>query len=301
MENNARTNSNFKFKLRTLILIWAGVFVVLGVLYLASFASIQIIKAETFWMLNIALGFATFIITSYFSYVLVKHTDIINEQNRKNNDAVNARSESFRTLQFVASNYAAVDFVDYMLMYEVYDRYIKELKKTNNFQFYMREADVSIDDITNKFNDFVFVTIRIPIQALSSVNQVTSMRFSDFYFHKEDTVHHFVACSEEIRNALILFNKEERRQEIAINLVVKKSSEFWAQEAVNPFLKITFNHTMYSLLGVSVSGWTELYFVNPQKLEKSGANKYTINSSQFEISGLPRLSESVKRDIVGQV
>lgn len=301
MENNGKANSNFKFKLSTLILIWFGVLLVSGVLYAVSFASIPIIKAETFWLLNIALAFATFVVTSFFSYVLIKHTDIINEQNRKNNDSVNARSESFRTLQFVASNYAAVDFVDYMLIYEVYGRYINELKKTLNFQFYMREEGVSLDDIANNFHDFVFVAVRIPIQPLSSENKISSIKFSDFHFHKEDTQHYFVPCSEHARNALILFNKEEKRQEVAINLVVRKSSEFWLHDAVNPFLKITFNHTMFSLLGVSVSGWTELYFVNPQKVEKSGANKYTINSSQFEISGLPKLSERVKQDIIGQV
>lgn len=299
MEENKDIKKVFKLRFWILAVILAVAFVIVATLFIVSQTSeTDIIKAPTFYILGNFLTFATFVSSTVLNFALIRHGDFINNQNQKNNDAVNARSEAFRTLQFVASNYSAVDFVDHMLIYEVYKRYVTELKKTKNFQFYMREEDVSLEDINADFNNFIFVTVRIPIVPIAGDKSVTSIKFSNFVFHDEERTHSFVPCGEG-RNALILYNKDERRQEVVVNLVVKKSSEFWASETINPFLKITFNHTMYSLLGVAVSGWTELYFVNPHKIEKDGANKYLINSSQFEISGLPKLSSAVESDIAG--
>lgn len=287
------------FKFGTLIISWVCmVLITVGVFVFSQLSSSDVIKPPTFQILSNILALASFIMTSFFSYLLVKHTDNVNNQNRKNNDEINARSESFRTLQFIASNYAVVDFVDRMLIYEVYKNYTKELKKTKNFKFYMREEHIALEDITKNFDNYVFLTVRIPIQAFSGGGSVASITFSNFHFHKEDVKHKFVPCSDE-RNSLVLYNKEEQRSEVVVNLVAEK--QFWSSDTVNPFDKIQFNHTMNSLLGVQTSGWTEIYFVNPQKLEKDGANKYTINSSQFEISGLPKLSALVEYDIAGQV
>jgi len=300
MEN--KSTADFRFKLSALVAIWVVAFAILCVLYTLSFVGGNVVRAETYWITQIFVTFATFTITSFFSYSLVRQSDIINKQNRQNNDEVNARSESFRTLQFIASNYAAVDFVDHMLIYEIYKSYISDLRKTRNLRFYMREEDITNEDILDDMGNFMFLTVRIPIQPISDRAPISSIKFSNFNFYKEENTEHcFVACLENCtRNALVLYDKNERRQEVVINLVVKKTSDFWTHDAVNPFLKITFNHSMNSLLGVVVSGWTQLYFVNPQKLERGGANKYTINSSQFEISGLPKLSQNVEKDIIEQ-
>ena len=293
----------FRMDFKILLIIWGcTVAVVITLFILSETVFVAIIKGETFQVLSNFLALVTFLTTSLLSFSLIKNSKDINEQNQRNSAEINARNESFRTLQFIASNYAAIDFVDYMLIYEAYKRYVDDTKKTKNFSLFMREENVSLDDINANYDDFTFVTVRIPIIPLASGNKsVTSIRFSNFVFHKEDSLHQIVACCDVERNALILYNKDDRCQEVVVNLIVRKSSGFWIQDKVNPFLKISFNHTMYSLLGVEVSGWTELYFVNPEKVEKSGANKYTINSSQFEISGLPKLSALVEKDIIGQV
>lgn len=283
-----------------LTLCCAVTFGVVAILFIVSqTGSSDIIKPPTFQILSNVLALATFFTSSFFSFALIKHGDMVHNQNQKNNDAINARSEAFRTLQFVASNFSAIDFVDHMLIYEAYPRYVEELKKTKNFQFYMREEDVSMDEIIADFSNFTFLSVRIPIVPISGDKSVTSIKFSNFLFHDEDRMYNFVPCGDA-RNALILYNKNDQRQEVRVNLIVRKASGFWIADTVNPFLKITFNHTMFSLLGVAVTGWTELYFVNPHKIEKDGANKYLINSSQFEISGLPKLSSAVEADIVGQ-
>jgi len=54
---------------------------------------------------------------------------------------------------------------------------------------------------------------------------------------------------------------------------------------------------MISLLGVVVDGSIELYFTNPEKIDKTGANKYRINSSQFELIGAPKLGEHKEYEI----
>lgn len=299
MENNNKTKHKSGIKFVTLLWIWIiTASIVVTIFIVSQVTAGDIIEPSTFQILSNTLAFATFLSSTFFSFILIQNNNSLNAQNRKNSDEVEERNNSFKKLQFIASNYAAVDFVGHMLIYEVYKRYVDELKATKNFWLYMREEEVTVEDIIENFGDYIFVTVRIPVIPLvGDSKSVTSIRFSKFVFHDEEGIHHFVPTSDSGRNALVLYNKEDARQEVVVNLAVRKKSNFWVADKVNKFIKISFSHTMYSLLGVAVSGWTEIYFVNPRKVEKDGANKYTINSSQFEISGLPVLSESVEFDI----
>jgi len=203
----------------------------------------------------------------------------------------NARAESFRNLQFIASNHTIVDFFDSLLIFIEPERYVERLRQTQDFKFYMREKGIDLEDVKENFDNYFFLTVKIPIRVVVG-NAVSSIQFRKFRLDRADKMHNFVPCSGNF-HALILYNDEEKRQEVSINLIVNKDSEFYTTDIINPFTKIKLNLTMHSFLGVAVTGWTELYFTNPQKLEKDGTNKYKINSSQFQIVGLPTLDNSV--------
>ncbi len=119
--------------------------------------------------------------------------------------------------------------------------------------------------------------------------------FSRFEFTGDKTGYCFVPCAKENRS-LILYNEADKRGEAVVNLIFKQDGGFFLTNQVVPFSKIRVFFTVRSLLGVAVTGRTELYFTNPLKLEKTGANKYTINSSQFEASGIPTLRQHAEKD-----
>lgn len=102
---------------------------------------------------------------------------------------------------------------------------------------------------------------------------------------KGNSTHNFFPPEGET-NALILYNESDKRSEAIINLIMKKTSDTVGE--INPFLKIKINLDKESLLGVIVGG--SIVFYQSGKNRKTGANKYKINSSQFEIAGKPRLN-----------
>jgi hypothetical protein len=90
---------------------------------------------------------------------------------------------------------------------------------------------------------------------------------------------------------LIINSEEDKHPELVLNLIMKSDNAFDTVSKVIPFTKIRLNLIMQSLLGVATQGKIELYFTNPKKLDESGANKYTIQSSQFHTVGQPILVE----------
>ena len=251
----------------------------------------NIIEAPTFQILSNTLSLGSVLSAALFSFLLIRQGDIT----RKSNDDVNTRSEAFRSLQFVASNHTIVEFYDNMTIFRESERYIKRLKDTGDFRFYMRERGIDLEDIKEDFDKYFFLTLKIPVRVIVG-QAVSAIQFRKMRMDRVEGNHTFVPCSGNF-SALILYNDDEKRQEVSVNLIVNKDSEFYNEDIVNPFTKIKLNVTMHSFLGVAVTGWTELYFTNPQKLEKDGANKYKINSSQFQISGLPVLNDSVNMEI----
>ena len=109
-------------------------------------------------------------------------------------------------------------------------------------------------------------------------------------FIKDAATYNLAPSENETANALIIYNENDHRSEAVINLIVKKDSELYNSGEINLYQKIKITLTMESLLNVAITGSIELYFTNPEKIEKSGANKYKINSSQFQLIGKPRLN-----------
>ena len=276
----------------TFVVITLGLFVASQIM---AHNDQNIIQPPTFQVISNFLSLGMALTSALFSFLLIRQGDIT----RKNNDDVNARSEAFRTLQFIAANHTIVDFVDNMLLFRISERYTKRLRDTGDFKFYMRENGIAVAEVRENYDNYLFLTLKLPIRIVVGT-AVRAIQFTNILMVRENTVHSFVPCSKSF-HALILYNEDEKRQEASVNLIVDKDSEFYNEDITNPFTKIKVHVKMHSFLGVAVAGWMELYFTNPQKLERDGANKYKINSSQFQITGLPTLAEALESDISDQV
>jgi len=273
--------------------IFMGVFTLIAVALftVSQLMSGDIIRTPTFQIVGNFLSLGLVLSSAWFSFLLIKQ----GETNRRNNDETNTRAESFRNLSFIASNHTIVDFYESITISYESERYIKRLKESHDFKFYMLEKGINLDDVKTNFEDYIFLTIKIPIRVVVGT-AIGSIQFKNIRMDRSDKVHHFVPCTKDF-HALILYNEDAKRQEVSVNIIANKDKDFYTQDIVNPFTKIKLFLTMHSFLGVAVSGWTELYFTNPQNLETDGANKYKINSSQFQIVGLPVLKKSVDDDI----
>ena len=247
------------------------------------------VNNSTYYVVRMVVSFADLVAVALFSYILLNHNRAIREMN---NDG-NARAEESRKLQFISTNYSIIDFTGNMLLYEEYKQYTAEFKRTKNFAFYLREDNTEIKDILENHDDYVYLSVKIPFK-IAEGKSVAQVRISRFKFSKEGKDHRFIPCTQG-SNTLILHDEESGGQVITVNLITKKG-EFYTPDDVVPFRKIKLNMTTCSLLGVAVTGWTELYFTNPRKLDK-GANQYKIKSSQFRISGLPTILGTVGEDI----
>lgn len=283
--------------IRPMLIVWATVFLIAVVVFivsqLAGGESGKIIEAPTFQILSVILSFATFVMTTFFSFLILGHNKEVREMNitnKKENDDANARAEQFRELSYASTNYSVVEFVDHMAMYEEYKRYKDRLISTRDFAFYLREESINHNDILENFEKYDFLTIKIPFRIMEG-KRVTTVRIERFLFTKNEKDYNFVPCSEDNR-AMMLQDEANNRSAISVNLIIEKESEFYVPGKVSEFSKMRINLSMFSLLGVVVSGWMELYFTNPQKREKDGASIYMINSSRFRIAGLPGVINS---------
>jgi len=276
---------NIKIPLYFLIAVCSVVISVF--IYSAIVPGTELIQTNTSRFLANILSMGVMIQSAIFSLLLIKQS----ESNRKNSDEVNARSEAFRNFQFIASNYTTVDFFDSMTLYRESQKYIDRLKERMDFKFYMRQDGISFDDIKKNLDEYVFLTVKLPLKIVVG-DAVARIRFYNFRLDRDDVVHSFVPCCDGFQG-LILWNEKKQRQELSLNLIAQKDSDFFCEDTVTPFTKIKVFLSMHSVLGVVVKGWTELYFTNPQKRERDGANKYIINSTQFNITSLPELETSI--------
>jgi len=261
----------------------------------SQFITVTFIEQSTFQIIGNLLALGVMLQSAAFNFLLIKNNAI----NTKKSEDANERADAFRNLQFVASNHTIVDFVDYLLMNETFNSYTKQLKQKQNFKFYLREENVSLEEIKDNFNDFLFLTVTVPIKIIvgSAVSQIKILNLG---LEKGEEIFNFVPCSDD-SHALLLHNEIDNRQEVRINLIVKKDKNFFNKKTIDLFTKICLCVRTQSFLGVAVTGCTELYFTNPQKQEKDGASKYKIHSSQFEIAGLPELDSAVAAAISRQV
>jgi len=281
---------NKGFKIKFLMLGWLIVIVLIAIT--AIITTLTGKTDNTFTIISIIVSFASFIATSFFSISIYNHNTSLRSQNdeiRRQTNTVSRRGELFRNLQFIAGNYSIIDFVDHMLMFDESDRYIKRLIETNDFTFYLLEHGIEKEKVLKNLKDYTFITVKIPIKIVEgkAINKISIHKIK---FVKDTATYNLAPSENDTANALIIYNENDHRQEAVINLIVNKDSELYNSGVLNLYQKIKITLTMESLLNVAIAGSIELYFTNPEKIEKSGANKYKINSSQFQLIGKPKLN-----------
>ena len=266
-----------------------GVIFVVAVLFIVStfMPDVDMIQTPTARLLGNVLSMGVMIQSAIFSLLLIRQSEV----NKRSSDDRNDRSEAFRNFQFIAENRAKVEFHEFMLMYRTNPRYVDRLKSRLDFKFFMRHNGIEMEDIVKNLDNYSFLTIIMPIKVVDG--DLGEIKFINFRLEKENEIHFFVPCSDDYQG-LILWNEEKKRYEVTVNLILNKGSGFYNENTITTFTKIKLFHSVHSMLGVVVRGWTELYFTNPQKRERDGANRYMISSSQFKISGIPELETAVQ-------
>jgi hypothetical protein len=231
------------------------------------------------------VAFAAFLSSMLFSLLILLH----NKTAVKINDDTNKRAELFRELQFASSNYSIIDFMDRMLIYEESSRYVDRLINKKNLIFHMLESNINQNDIFNQSNDYSFLSIKIPFKILEG-KIVSSITFDKLRFERDGVNFEFMPPENENESrAYILYNEQTKRNNVIINLVMKKDSSFYKKDKINIFSKIKIYMNVTSLLGVKVEGNSELYFTNPEQIEGDGSNTYHINSSNFILTDMPKI------------
>jgi len=264
-----------------MIISWVVVLVVCVVVYIFGDENPgSSLGMPNFRLLTIILTFATFVMTSLFSFLILSH---------------NVEMRKMSQNQFVSNNYSVIEFFGDMLLYEQYANYTEKLKKDKDFALYLRDETIDMNDVEENFDNYAFLNIRIPLRVIEGKG-VAGVRITRFRFSREGHDFRFLQCGAGA-NTLIIYDEATKCRVILASLIIKKDDDFFVSDEVNPFGKIKLNLSMHSVLGVEVEGWTELYFTNPRKAEKDGANVYKITSSQFKISGLPTLAKEVKSEV----
>lgn len=231
------------------------------------------------------VAFAAFLSSMLFSLLILLH----NKTTVKINDDTNKRAELFRELQFASSNYSIIDFMDRMLIYEESSRYVDRLVNKKNFIFHMHETGIQANDVYEQPKEYMFFSIKIPFKIIEG-KLISSITFDKLRFEREGVDFEFFPPENETESrAYILYNEQTKRNNVIINLVMKKDSQFYKKDKINVFSKIKLYMNITSLLGVKVEGNSELYFTNPEQIEGDGANTYHINSSNFILTDMPMI------------
>lgn len=231
------------------------------------------------------VAFAAFLSSMLFSLLILLH----NKTTVKINDDTNKRAELFRELQFASANYSIIDFMDRMLIYEESSRYVDRLINKKNLIFHMIESNINSNDIYNQSDAYAFLSIKIPFKILEG-KIVSSITFDKLRFERDGVNFEFMPPESETESrAYILYNEQTKRNNVIINLIMKKDSLFYKKDKINIFSKIKIYMNITSLLGVKVEGNSELYFTNPEQIEGDGSNTYHINSSNFILTDMPKI------------
>jgi hypothetical protein len=231
----------------------------------------------------LVVAFASFGSSTLFSLLILSHNRMVVSMNQD----LNTRAELFRELQFTASHYSVIDFMDRMIIFLESDRYIDRYIKTGQYLFHMFEKSVDPDHVMLNPEYYKFYSFKIPYKVVEG-KLVSKIMFHDIYFERGDTRYFFnpPKILKEGR-AYLLYNEQTHRNNIIINLVVHKDSDFFDPSSINIFSKIKMHLSVTSLLGVTLEGMSELYFTNPEKIEGDNTNTYKINSSNFIIKNRP--------------
>jgi len=233
----------------------------------------------------IIIAFASFGSSTLFSLLILHHNTTVSQIN----DDLNKRAELFRELQFTSSNYSIIEFMDRMLIYNESERYVERYVLKKDYVFHMVEQGIDIDDVTNNFDSYAFFSFKVPYKVVEG-KLISKISFKQIYFERDQKRFFFVPPkTHTYSRAFLLYNEQTKRNNIIINLIVRKDSSFFIPEEINIFSKIKMDLTIVSLLGVGIHGMSELYFTNPVKIEGDLTNTYKINSSNFILKGMPFL------------
>ena len=235
---------------------------------------------------TLIVAFASFISSMLFSLLIYRHNRTVS----KINDDTNRRAEMFRELQFASSNYSIIDFMDRMLLYDESSRYIEKFLQRSDFGFHLLEGDLTKATVLDNPNQFQFTSIKIPFRVIEG-KVVASIAFEKLTFERNNR-HYVFRCADgqSETKAHILYNENTKRNNVIINLITTKDSEFFLSSEINSFSKIKIYMSVKSLLGVQTKGVSELYFTNPEQIEGNGTNTYKINSSNFSLTEPPKIT-----------
>ena len=233
------------------------------------------------------VAFASFCSSTLFSLLILTHNRTV----VRINDDTNRRAELFREQQFASANYSIIEFMDRMLMYTESSRYVNRLLQRKSMMFHMIEDKLNENDVYENPDHYRFVSLKIPFRVIEG-KIISSITFDKLRFEKDGSNYEFVTPpSEKESRAFLLYNEHTKRNNVIINLIIKKDSVFYNPEEINIFSKIKIYINITSLLGVKVKGNSELYFTNPEQIEGDGSNTYRINSANFTLTEMPRIAE----------
>lgn len=226
--------------------------------------------------------FAAFGASAIFSMMVYQHNLTVSRINDDNNK----RSELFRELQFVSSNYSIIEFNDRMLIYHESSWYTPKYYNKDVPSFHLVDKELDPDA------ELAFYTVRIPFKLVEG-KTTGRIELTRLKFEKGKEAFNFIPMEhEKTTKTYILFNEQTRRDNMIINIVFNKSSNFFNEE-LNKFTKIKISLTVSSVLGVSINGNSELFFTNPTQTEGQGLHTYKINTSNFITTSLPYLDDEL--------
>jgi len=232
------------------------------------------------------VAFASFFSSFLFSLLILLHNKTV----VKMNDDTNRRAELFRELQFASSNYSIIEFMDRMLIYAESQRYVDRMLERKSMIFHMIEDHTDEQDVFDHPENYRFVSLKIPFRVIEG-RTVSSITFDKLRFERNGVNYEFLTPkSEHESRAFLLYNEQTKRNNVIINLVIKNDSIFYNPNLVNVFSKIKIYINITSLLGVKVKGNSELYFTNPEQIEGDGTNTYRINSANFTLTDMPKIT-----------
>ncbi len=233
------------------------------------------------------VAFASFFSSFLFGLLILLHNKMV----VKMNDDTNRRAELFRELQFASTNYSIIEFMDRMLLYGESTRYIDSLVQKKSMMFHMIENVINENDVYEHPEDYRFVSVKIPFRVIEG-RTVSSIKFDKLRFERTGTNYEFITPkSEQGTRAFLLYNEHTKRNNVIVNLIIKKDSAFYDPSQINVFSKIKIYINITSLLGVKIRGNTELYFTNPEQIEGDGTNTYRINSANFTLTEMPSIAK----------
>jgi hypothetical protein len=271
------------------VMVAASLVVFFGAILLLSFGDEldQMLNVIGIRVATVFVAFAAFCSSTLFSLLILTHNRTVVRMN----DDTNRRAELFRELQFASSNYSIIEFMDRMLIYAESERYVDRMIHRKSMIFHMLESDISESHVFEHPEEYRFVSLKIPFRVIEG-KIISSITFDKLRFERNGTNYEFITPpSEKESRAFLLYNEHTKRNNVIINLVIRKQSVFYDPNQINVFSKIKIYINITSLLGVKVKGNSELYFTNPEQIEGDGSNTYRINSANFTLTDMPKINK----------